>query len=85
MFADIKYFNADTTKWKWTNRRELIFGLLGINEKTAKLAEDEQFNLISTDIKKGKDEVEIQKNAEYRKERYRGRTKANYVRPRQQR
>jgi len=61
MLIDIKYFNDDTTKWKWNNRREFIFNLLDIDKKTAELAMDERFNLISTELRKGKTELEIQK------------------------
>lgn len=61
MLVDIKYFNTDTTKWKWNNRREFIFDLLDVDKQTKGLATDTRFNLIAGDLVKDKTEIEIQK------------------------
>ena len=69
MLVDIRYFNTDTTKWKWNDRRELVYSLLDIDNKTKDVAQREEFAIISDELKKGKTEAEIQKslNAEKKK------------------
>ena len=66
MLADIRYFNTDTTKWKWSDRRTLIYELLNVDEQTKTVAERIEFSPISDELRKGYGETEIQKalNAE---------------------
>lgn len=57
-----------TTKGQanWAIRRKWLYELLDIDNKTASLAEKENYNLIADELKKGKTEIDIQKmlNAE---------------------
>ena len=62
MLVDIRYFNTDTAKWKWNDRRELVYSLLDIDNKTKEVAQREEFAIISNELKKGKTEAEIQKS-----------------------
>lgn len=61
MLVDIRYFNTDTAKWKWDNRRELVYSLLDIDNQTKDVAQREEFAVISDELKKGKTDSEIQK------------------------
>lgn len=62
MLFDIKTFNANNPpKWTWVQRRKLLFELLNIDEKIKDLNNSSDFNLISEDLNKGKDEIDIQK------------------------
>lgn len=69
MLVDIRYFNTDTAKWKWNDRRELVYSLLDVDNKTKEVAQRDEFAIISDELKKGKTEAEIQKslNAEKKK------------------
>lgn len=69
MLADIRYFNNDTTKWKWNDRRALIYDLLKVNEQTKVVAEMLEFAPLSEELKKGYSETEIQKSLNAEKKR----------------
>lgn len=57
---DIQFFNTDTTKFKWDNRRKWLFDKLDIDSVVKGLAYD--YDLLRNDLLKGKDEVDLQKS-----------------------
>lgn len=69
MLADIRYFNNDTTKWKWNDRRALIYELLKVDEQTKSVAELPEFSPIADELKKGYSETDIQKSLNTEKKR----------------
>lgn len=69
MLVDIRYFNTDTTKWKWNDRRELVYSLLNVDEKTKDVAYGLEYHPIAEDLLKGKSEAEIQKALNTEKKR----------------
>lgn len=53
LLIDKEYFNTDSTKWKWNNRRNFLFKLSGANEESTKLINEEKYSDIKEYIIKG--------------------------------
>ena len=53
LLTDKGYFNSDTTKWKWTDRRKFLLEMCGAEDKTKTILEAPQFENIKDYILKG--------------------------------
>lgn len=54
MLLDIEFFNRDTTKWKWNNRRALLLEMSGVKDIDKKIFENnEEYSPIKDYILKG--------------------------------
>lgn len=59
LLLDIKSFNEDTS---WQDRRSFLFEKLDIVSLVKEFADKEEYSLLSNDLKKGHDEIAIQKS-----------------------
>ena len=46
LLIDKDYFNTDTTKFKWSDRRKILFEMCNVNEATKDLINQEKYNTI---------------------------------------
>ena len=53
ILTDKDFFNSDSTKWKWTNRRQILMQMAGVYEKTKEIINKDCYALIQEDIVKG--------------------------------
>lgn len=53
MLTDKEYFNTDTTKFKWTDRRKILFEMCGVKDATQELIMKPQYAPIRDYIVKG--------------------------------
>ena len=53
LITDKKFFNSDTTKWKWSDRRKLLFKMCNVDEQIKDIKEDPTFDCIREYIDKG--------------------------------
>ena len=60
LLTDKEYFNTDTTKWKWNNRRMLLLNNCDIEEKCNSLIDKAEYKDIKPYILKGFQTSEIQ-------------------------
>lgn len=51
--TDKKFFNSDTTKWKWTDRRKLLFKMCNVDEQIKDIKENPKYESIKEYIDKG--------------------------------
>lgn len=51
--TDKKFFNSDTTKWKWTDRRKLLFKICNVDEQIKDIKENPKYESIKEYIDKG--------------------------------
>ncbi len=61
MLSDKDFFNSNTSKWGWANRRQELFNLCKVNDVLSPIIEKEQYRLIKDEIKKGYSAQEIKK------------------------
>lgn len=62
MLTEKEFFNSNSTKWGWQNRRKELFELCEVDNLLKTLTEREEFNLIQEDIKKGHSTADIKKS-----------------------
>ena len=67
MLISKEFFNSETTKWKWDNRRKVLFNICKVDEVLNKLLDKPAYDLIATDVKKGYSTSDLKKS--YRKEK----------------
>jgi len=60
LLTDKDYFNTDTTKWKWTDRRKLLLRLSNAEDKCKDLLNNDSYDSIREYILKGFETSEIQ-------------------------
>lgn len=53
LVTDKKFFNSDTTKWKWSDRRKLLLKICNVDEQIKDIKEDPTFDCIREYIDKG--------------------------------
>lgn len=53
LVTDKKFFNSDTTKWKWSDRRKLLLKICNVDEQIKDIKEDSTFDCIREYIDKG--------------------------------
>ena len=53
VLTDKEFFNSDTTKWKWTDRRKLLFQICDVNNAVEEIKEKEKYNCIRSHLDKG--------------------------------
>lgn len=53
IITDKKFFNSDTTKWKWTDRRKLLFKMCNVDEQIKDIKENPKYESIKEYIDKG--------------------------------
>ena len=53
LITDKKFFNSDTTKWKWSDRRKLLLKICNVDEQIKDIKEDPTFDCIREYIDKG--------------------------------
>lgn len=61
MLIEKEYFNSNTNKWGWADRRKELFELCDINSLLTTLVDNEEYGLIRDDIKKGYSTADIKK------------------------
>lgn len=69
MLVSTSLFNADTNKWSWSNRLQLLEKLFNVKAFLKEMVNDENFNLIADDLAKGKSVVDIEKSIRQEKKR----------------
>ena len=60
LLTDKDYFNTDTTKWKWNDRRKLLLRLSDADEKCKSLLDNDKYDSIREYVLKGFETAEIQ-------------------------
>lgn len=53
VLTDKEFFNSDTTKWKWTDRRKLLFQICDVDNAVEEIKEKEKYNCIRSHLDKG--------------------------------
>jgi len=62
LLTNLAYFNTNNgTKWDWRARRQFLFNACGINGLVQGILDDEKYNLIANDLKKGYSTIDITK------------------------
>lgn len=61
MLIEKEFFNSNTNKWNWASRRKELFELCDVNSLLTSLVDNEEYELIRDDIKKGHATAEIKK------------------------
>lgn len=79
ILIDKEYFNTDTTKWKWSDRRKLLLNLSGANENTSSIISEEKYQPIKDYILKGFSTSDIKKTLTSEKKTLKENQKANMV------
>ena len=67
MLTDKEFFNTDTSKWKWNNRRKILLSMTGAEQEANSIVENEEFESIKDYIVKGYSTSDIQ--SMFRKEK----------------
>ena len=62
ILSDNDFFNTDTTSWKWTDRRNVLFEMCNVNEELQSILDKEEYSTISSQLKKGITTTEIKKS-----------------------
>ena len=62
ILSDNDFFNTDTTSWKWTDRRNILFEMCNVNEELQSILDKEEYSTISSQLKKGITTTEIKKS-----------------------
>lgn len=62
MLVEKEFFNSNTNKWGWADRRKELFELCDINSLLTALVDNEEYELIREDIKKGYSTADIKKS-----------------------
>lgn len=52
VLTDKKFFNSDTTKWKWTDRRKLLFKMCNVDQAIQEIKENPKYKCIKEYIDK---------------------------------
>ena len=53
VLTDKEFFNSDTTKWKWTDRRKLLFQICDVDNAVEEIKEKEKYSCIRSHLDKG--------------------------------
>lgn len=79
ILTDKEFFNSDTTKWKWNNRRELLLSKCDVEKESEQLINSGEFDLIKNYIIKGFQTSEIQSTILKEKKDLRKRQEENAI------
>lgn len=80
ILTDKDFFNSDSTKWKWNNRRELLLSKCNIEEESKSLINSGDYDTIKPYILKGFQTSEIQSTLLKEKKDLRKRQEENSIR-----
>lgn len=79
MLSEKEYFNSNTTKWGWAERRRTLFELCDINNVLKDLVENEEYSLIKEEVKKGYSTTEIKKSIAKEQKGYKEEKERNLI------
>lgn len=79
MLSEKEYFNSNTTKWGWAERRRTLFELCDINNVLKGLVENEEYSLIKEEVKKGYSTTEIKKSIAKEQKGYKEEKERNLI------
>lgn len=79
ILTDKDYFNTDTTKWKWDNRRKVLLNMCDIYTQTSHIINQDKYIPIKDYILKGFSTNDIKKNITTEKKTLKKNQEANLV------
>lgn len=79
IIIDKDYFNSDTTKWKWSNRRNLLFQLSNANKEIENILNKDKYSIIKEYILKGFNINDVKKVLTSDKKSLKEKQKSNQV------
>ncbi len=79
MLSEKEFFNSNTTKWGWAERRRTLFELCDINNILKDLVENEEYSLIKEDVRKGYSTTEIKKSIAKEQKGYKEEKERNLI------
>lgn len=79
MLTDKEFFNSDSTKWKWTDRRKCLLAITGAENEANSIVEKDKYNLIKDYIIKGYATSDIKSMISKEKKGYKTAQDANLV------
>lgn len=79
ILTDKEYFNTDTIKFKWNDRRKVLFDICGVKNAINDIIEKEEFNNIRNYIKKGYATSDIKSMLSKEKKEYKASQNKNNI------
>lgn len=79
MLTDKEFFNSDTSKWKWTDRRKCLLSITGATSQADAIIQNEKYNSIRDYVLKGYVTSEVKSMLAKEKKGYKGTQETNLV------